>query len=256
MESLKRLVEELKNHKAWVTNLTLGTVISCGVFGVLDTAVIASKVTQPVDGENVYMSENLDIIFKTTTALSTTETIQGSTVVTTKCTTQSITEIISVSTTTTAIVTSTFSETTTTELKTDIVAMHSSLVSVEEKNISGSNTNHLTKHKGVSKAPNGFDETYYDLDMSGVVMLMRNLGFSEEEYPYWIDSERGTKMLGPYIMVAADLNQVYCYERGDIVETDLGTGIVCDTGGFVYSDSSKYDIATNWDHERYPGYNC
>ena len=35
------------------------------------------------------------------------------------------------------------------------------------------------------------------------------------------------KMLGDYVIVAADLNK---YPRGSIVDTSLGQGIVCDTG--------------------------
>ena len=72
---------------------------------------------------------------------------------------------------------------------------------------------------------------------------MRNMGYSEEEYPYWI-REDGCKMLGNYIIVAANLN---VYPRGSLVSTSLGTGIVCDTGGFVSNGSGvALDIATAW----------
>ena len=180
MESLKRLVEKVMNHKGWVTHLTLGTVIACSVFGVIATTVIASKVTRPVGGETVYISENLDTVFQTTTAVSTTETTQATTIVTTTCTTQTTTETTTTESTTTAtIVTSTSTETTMTETTTEIVETENFETTFDEKNISGPSPNHLTKHSGVSKAPNGFDETYYDLDMSGVVRRMRKLGFSE-----------------------------------------------------------------------------
>lgn len=53
----------------------------------------------------------------------------------------------------------------------------------------------------------------------------------------------GAKMLGDYIMVAADLNK---HPRGSIVETSLGQGIVCDTGSFTYTSDTQLDIATNW----------
>lgn len=90
--------------------------------------------------------------------------------------------------------------------------------------------------------PSG-QETYYNMDMSGVVSMMRNIyGFSEEEYPYWI-REDGCKMLGDYIMVAAGLS---VRPRGSLVQTSLGMGIVCDTGGFAYSDPYQLDIATAW----------
>lgn len=100
---------------------------------------------------------------------------------------------------------------------------------------------HLTRTGGVYYGPSG-KETWYDLDMYWVVDLMRKLGFSEEEYPYWVRDD-GCKMLGDYIMVAADLS---IRPRGSLVPTSLGTGIVCDTGGFIYIDAYQLDIATNW----------
>ena len=99
----------------------------------------------------------------------------------------------------------------------------------------------LNSRAGVVMGPIG-KESYYNLPMSGVVSIMRNAGFSEEEYPYWVRSD-GAKMLGSYIMVAADLSK---YPRGSIVETTLGKGLVCDTGGFVYSTDRALDIAVAW----------
>ena len=71
----------------------------------------------------------------------------------------------------------------------------------------------------------------------------------------------GTKMLGPYIMVAGDLwakdNPDPIYERGDLVECSLGAAIVCDCGGFMYSTPQRYDVAVDWtdsDLYRYPGF--
>lgn len=83
------------------------------------------------------------------------------------------------------------------------------------------------------------EETYYNLNMSKVVDTMRRKGFSEEEYPYYI-REDGVKMLGDYVMVAADLS---IHPRGVIVETSLGQGMVCDTGDFT---EDIYDVATDW----------
>lgn len=100
---------------------------------------------------------------------------------------------------------------------------------------------HLTPTNGVYYGPSG-KETWYDMDMYWVVDLMRKLGYSEAEYPYWIRSD-GCKMLGDYVMVAADLS---IRPRGSLVPTSLGTGIVCDTGGFIYIDAYQLDIATNW----------
>ena len=97
---------------------------------------------------------------------------------------------------------------------------------------------HLTKSGGVFDGPSG-KETYYNLDMSGVIAIMRSMGNTDE---YWI-REDGCKMLGDYIMCAANLS---VRPRGSLVESSLGTCIVCDTGGFAYNDPYQLDIAVNW----------
>lgn len=99
----------------------------------------------------------------------------------------------------------------------------------------------LTPSAGVFNGPSG-KETYYNLPMDGVVNIMRNAGFSEEEYPYWVRDD-GVKMLGPYVMVAADLS---IRPRGSLIESSLGTAIVCDTGGFAASNPTQLDIAVTW----------
>lgn len=99
---------------------------------------------------------------------------------------------------------------------------------------------HLTKQSGVFYGPSG-KETYYNLPMGRVISYMRELGYTTEEYPYWVRSD-GAKMLGDYVMVAADLS---VYSKGSIVPTSLGKGIVCDTGAFAGS-SVALDIAVNW----------
>ena len=71
---------------------------------------------------------------------------------------------------------------------------------------------------------------------------MRELGYSEEEYPYWVRDD-GCKMLGDYVMVAADLG---IRPKGTILETSLGTAIVVDTGSFARYDSTMLDIAVSW----------
>lgn len=96
----------------------------------------------------------------------------------------------------------------------------------------------LTPSKGVHYGVSG-KETYYNLDMSGVVSIMRSMGNND---PYWI-REDGVKMLGDYVMIAANLD---LRPRGSLVETSLGTGIVCDTGGFAEKDPTQIDIAVNW----------
>lgn len=96
----------------------------------------------------------------------------------------------------------------------------------------------LSKSKGTVMGPSG-KETYYNLNMNGVVKIMRRMGNNDE---YWV-REDGVKMLGDYVMVAANLN---LRPRGSLVETSLGTGIVCDTGGFAAHNPTQLDIAVTW----------
>lgn len=99
----------------------------------------------------------------------------------------------------------------------------------------------LNRRNGTVMGPSG-KETYYNLNMSGVVRIMRKMGYRESEYPYHI-REDGVKMLGPYIMCAADLK---LRPRGTLVKTSLGTAIVCDTGDFTKQNRRQLDIAVNW----------
>lgn len=99
----------------------------------------------------------------------------------------------------------------------------------------------LTPSAGVFYGPSG-KETWYNLPMGGVVRIMRRQGFDEEHYPYWV-REDGVKMLGDYVMVAADLS---IRPRGSIVESSLGTALVCDTGDFIYQNPTQLDIAVDW----------
>lgn len=99
----------------------------------------------------------------------------------------------------------------------------------------------LSRSRGSIQGPSG-KETYYNLNMAGVVSIMRRQGFSESEYPYNVRAD-GIKCLGPYVMVAAHLGK---RPRGSKVQTSLGTGIVCDTGGFASSNPTQIDIATSW----------
>ena len=91
----------------------------------------------------------------------------------------------------------------------------------------------LSKSKGVVNGPSG-RETYYNLNMTSVINSMRRAGYSEAEYPYWV-REDGVKMLGNYVMVAAN-----------IIESSLGAAIVCDTGGFVKHHPTQIDVAVTW----------
>ncbi|MBO6141714.1 MAG: hypothetical protein J6O40_07980 [Ruminococcus sp.] len=100
----------------------------------------------------------------------------------------------------------------------------------------------LTASAGVFYGPSG-KETYYNLDMGGVINIMRNMGFSESEYEYWVRDD-GCKMFGDYIMVACNLD---IRPRGSLIETSLGTGIVCDTSPvFVGDNATQIDVAVTW----------
>jgi len=96
----------------------------------------------------------------------------------------------------------------------------------------------LDAYNGVVQGPNG-KETYYNLPMEGVIEIMKFLGY---DYEYGV-REDGVKMYGPYIMCAANLE---IRPKGTILETSLGTAMVCDTGGFAESNPYQIDIAVDW----------
>ena len=96
----------------------------------------------------------------------------------------------------------------------------------------------LSRGKGSVNGPSG-KETYYNLNMNGVVNVMRRMGNNDE---YWVRDD-GCKMLGDYIMCAANLS---VHPRGSLVESSLGTCIVCDTGGFASRNANQIDIAVTW----------
>ena len=100
------------------------------------------------------------------------------------------------------------------------------------------NKNCLNRTNGVFTGPSG-KETYYNLNMHGCIRLMEALGYN---YRFWI-REDGVKMYGNYVMCAADLS---IRPKGTILQTSLGTGIVCDTGSFVNQNRYQLDIATSW----------
>ena len=96
----------------------------------------------------------------------------------------------------------------------------------------------LTRSKGVNYGPTG-KETYYNLPMGGVIRIMRNLGYSETEWPHWIRDD-GVHMLGNYVMLAGRIGQ---FKRGTIVPCSLGRGIICDYG---YLEWNAVDVAVIW----------
>lgn len=100
----------------------------------------------------------------------------------------------------------------------------------------------LTKSRWVFNWPSG-RETYYNLKMDWVVKYMADLGYTENKwYKYHVRSD-GVKMLGDYVMVAANLK---IRPKWTILETSLGKWIVCDTWTFINEYPTGLDIATNW----------
>lgn len=97
---------------------------------------------------------------------------------------------------------------------------------------------HLTPESGTFTFE-GHTETYYNLPMDVVVQVAQSKGIAGE---YHVRSD-GAKMIGDYIMVAADYS-VHSY--GSLVNTSLGMGIVVDTGGFIAWNPQGIDISTTW----------
>lgn len=84
-------------------------------------------------------------------------------------------------------------------------------------------------------------ETFYDLDMSGVMRIAaRECGAAN----YYTVREDGVKVDAEgYVLVAANLSR---YPRCTVVETSLGMGRVYDTGSFAVVNPEQFDIATDW----------
>ena len=99
----------------------------------------------------------------------------------------------------------------------------------------------ITKERGGCMGPSG-RETYYNLRMDNCVAYMRELGYDELEYPYWIRDD-GAKMLGLYVMCAANWK---IRPKGTIIPTSLGDAIVVDTGDFVSEYPNGVDLAVDW----------
>ena len=100
-------------------------------------------------------------------------------------------------------------------------------------------TTTLNAKKGVNYFE-GRKETYYNLPMERVVKNAKNKGIYGE---YW-EREDGAKMLGGFVIVAADQKQ---HPYGSTVLTSLGYGIVLDSGEFTKTyKGDQIDIATTW----------
>lgn len=96
----------------------------------------------------------------------------------------------------------------------------------------------LTPSAGVNNGPSGL-ETYYNLPMDGVISMMQSLGY---DYEYAVRDD-GVKTFGGYVMCAANLE---LRPKGTLIQTSLGMGIVCDTGGFADYNPTQLDIAVDW----------
>ena len=84
-------------------------------------------------------------------------------------------------------------------------------------------------------------ETYYDLNMSGVMQIAARQCGVQATYRV---REDGAKVdADGFVLVAANLSK---YPRCSTVETSLGPGKVYDTGGFARTNSEQFDLATDW----------
>lgn len=114
-----------------------------------------------------------------------------------------------------------------------LISVPFDMYEVEEPMVNGPLPEHLTKSGGVFYGPSG-KETYYNLNMSRCLDIMRDMGY---DYEYWIRDD-GVKMFGSYVMIAANVG---IYPKGSIIETSLGTAIVVD-----HCPSGNIDVCTNW----------
>ena len=96
----------------------------------------------------------------------------------------------------------------------------------------------LTATKGINTFE-GHTESWYNLNMNRVI-ARTDKAFKMTGL-YHID-ERGVKMYGPWVIVAADPR---VHGRYTLVETSLGTGICLDVHT-VEDNPELIDIATNW----------
>ena len=88
----------------------------------------------------------------------------------------------------------------------------------------------LTRSGGVNYF-NGRKETWYNLNMNGVIANAQAMGIQGN---YWVRGD-GVKMYGDKVIVAAQA------PKNTIIETSLGMGIVMD-----YCPAGTIDIATAW----------
>lgn len=117
--------------------------------------------------------------------------------------------------------------------------------------------NHLTQEGGIFQGPSG-KETYYNMNMAKILYNIQHGegGFEHceemRDMKYSVRDD-GVKMIGPYIMVAANLQT---HPKGSIVETSLGTAIVVDQCEAAASDRTLLDVATAWNPYKENGCTC
>ena len=110
----------------------------------------------------------------------------------------------------------------------------------------------LNSYDGTVDGPSG-KETYYNLSMKKIAKESQPGGWIYNEAfqngfadnlssNVWVRDD-GVKMMGNYVMVAANLS---VHPRGSLVATSLGIGVVVDTGKFAISNPNQIDIATTW----------
>ena len=104
-----------------------------------------------------------------------------------------------------------------------------------------SNPGRLTASGGVFDGPSG-REKWYNAPMETVISIMRQMGYSEEEYTFWIRDD-GVKMFGDFVMVAADTNE---RPKGTVLETSLGRAMVVDHCVAAETETGLIDIAVWW----------
>lgn len=114
---------------------------------------------------------------------------------------------------------------------------------IEYSNVNPPMENHITKQGGTFNGISGI-ESWYNLDMTGCVKIMRDLGYSEEDYPVWTRDD-GVKMFGDYVMIAADTSPDK-HPKGSLMETSMGTGMVVDHCVAATWGKVTLDIAVSW----------
>ena len=140
-----------------------------------------------------------------------------------------VTTVTNVSTVTTSSVATERTEAITTELTPIVTTEEPETFDVEWEGKT------LNSFDGVVSGPSG-QESYYNLDMTGVIAAMKSLGY---DYAYQ-ERQDGVKTLGGYVMVA--VNDLNARPKGTIIDTTLGKAIVCDKCEIP----GRVDVAVNW----------